>query len=465
MELISKEKEKEKKEKLEKEIAYLEKEIEETINNPIYKNAFEWRFEFPEVLDNAGNFIGFNVIIGNPPYISNWDLSESNREVVDFLEKEYTPYLTGHWDLFGCFIVLANKLMVNKGYNSYILPTSFYKEKHSVELRKFFVNEVKILELIDFGEKVVFEDVARQTGIFLIQKSSSPNNELKLKKGIEDEGKVIPQNFFKQLKNFAFKTNVESLDISIFHKLNNNSILLGRIVCINTGVVAHSKKGSSISFTKDDVISKTNHLGYKKYAIGSNISPYCIIFNDDYMDYESKKYFFHRPKYPLLFESEKIIVRRISGKNNRFVACYDKEQYYSNDNLMHLVLWNDEILEFQKPENKWEIIKSPDISLKYILAIINSKLVTYFFSKFLSTDTLQGSYSSIYPDDIRQIPIAYSFETAQQPIIALVEQVLTMKQAAPSVSTTALETEIDALVYKLYDLTEAEIAIIEASVK
>ena len=125
-----------------------------------------------------------------------------------------------------------------------------------------------------------------------------------LKVGIDDIGKKIPQNFFKQLKNFAFKTSVDNLDISIFHKLNTNSILLGKIVCINTGVVAHSKKDSPISFTKNDVIFKSNQSDFKKYIIGSNLSPYCAIFDNDYMDYDSKKDYFHRAKYPLLFESE-----------------------------------------------------------------------------------------------------------------------------------------------------------------
>ena len=132
---------------------------------------------------------------------------------------------------------------------------------------------------------------------------------------------------------------------------------------------------------------------------------------------------------------------------------------------MHLVLWNDDILKFQKPENKWEIIDNTHFSIKYILAIINSKLNTYFFSKFLSTDTLQGTYSSIYPEDIRQIPIIDISESEQAPIINLVEQILFSKQRDPSVSTAEMEQEIDKLVYVLYGLTGEEIEIIENSIK
>jgi adenine-specific DNA-methyltransferase len=450
--------------KLTAETLKLETEIEEIKSNKIYENAFEWRFEFPEVLDDNGDFVGFDIIIGNPPYISNWDLSVSNRNIVIYLEEVFKPYLNGHWDLFGCFVMLGSSILKEFGYNSYILPTSFYKEKHSTELRRYFLNQIRILELIDFKELVVFEDVARQTGIYLVQKAKPNSNTFIVKNSVDEKGSIVFQDFFKDLKNFAFKTNVNNQDIVLFKKLNANAVLLGNIVCINTGVVAHSKIGSPIKFTKDDVITKQPQDGFKKYVIGSNLSSHTIIFDGTFMDYDSKKDFFHRPKFPLLFESEKVIVRRISGKNNSIIACFDDEKYYSNDNLMHLVLWNQQILEFQKPEKKWDAIIDSKYSLKLIAAILNSKLITYFFSKFLSTDTLQGSYSSIYPEDLRQIPIKYDDN-----FVSLIESVSVkineIKKQKPSTDTSDLENQIDQLVYQLYDLTAEEIEIIEGSVR
>jgi hypothetical protein len=447
--------------KLTVDITKLETELEEIKNNKIYENAFEWRFEFPEVLNDKGDFVGFDVVIGNPPYISNWDLSASNRNMVVFLENEYTPYLNGHWDLFGCFVILGNKISIKNGLNSYILPTSFYKEKHSTELRKYFIENVKIIELLDFQQLVVFEDVARQTGIYLVQKVNPKDNKILVKSSIVSVGSLVPQSFYSNLKNFAFKTAVSEEDISIYKKLNIESILLGEIVCINTGVVAHAKKESKLNFTKDDVIHKENKEGYKKYVIGSNLSPYSISFEGDYIDYESKQLHFHRSKFPLLFESEKIIVRRISGKNNRFIACYDDLGYYSNDNLMHLVKWSENILKFQKPEKKWSIIIDSPLSLKYLTAILNSNMCRYFFSNFLSTDTLQGSYSSIYPEDVRQIPIKQINKNQEKQIIIIVNKILAAKKQDPNADISALEKEIDQLVYQLYGLTEEEIKIVE----
>ncbi len=454
---------KQKQVRLEKEIETLTNEVNEIKSNRVYENAFEWRFEFPEILNDDGDFFGFDAVIGNPPYISNWDLSASNRKVVIFLEQEYSPYLTGHWDIFGCFVIKAYQLLKRAGYNSYILPTSFYKEKHSTELRRFFIENTSIIELIDFDKELVFDDVARQTGIYLVKKDLIQNDTLNLKIGLNDGGKVIEKSFFSSLKNYAFKTNVDSIDVGIYKKLNHNSVLLGNLVCINTGVVAHSKIDSNLKFTKDDVVFDNYKEGFKKYIIGLNISPYSLKYQNHYMDYESKINHFHRPKFSLLFDSEKIIVRRISGKNNQFYASLDTDQYYSNDNLMHVLFWNNELLKFQKPENKWEIKIIPDLSLKYILSIINSKLNTYFFSKFLSTDTLQGSYSSIYPEDIRQIPIKLPDKLEQDKIICLVDKILILKKENSEAEIDLFLKEIDQLVYRLYSLTDEEIKIVEGA--
>ncbi|WP_462266409.1 type IIG restriction enzyme/methyltransferase [Mucilaginibacter sp.] len=447
--------------KLEKEVEALRLEVEEIKNNKIYENAFEWRFEFPEVLNEDGVFIGFDVVIGNPPYISNWDLSASNRSQVLFLEETYKPYLTGHWDLFGGFIIKSYQILKKSGYNSFILPTSFYKEKHSTELRKFFLENVSIIELIDFDKQVVFEDVARQTGVYLVNKTKLFEDEFRLKIGISDIGRDIQQSFYKRLKNYAFKTNVNNNDIEIYQKLNSNSILLGNLVCINTGVVAHSKVESPIKFTKDSVIYDSYKDGYKKYVEGLNISPYSIKFDNQYIDYTSNVNYFHRAKYPQLFESEKIIVRRISGKNNSFFASLDISNYYSNDNLMHVLLWNEDLLKYQKPEKKWTVKIIPGLSLQYILAILNSRLNTYYFSKFLSTDTLQGSYSSIYPEDIRQIPVKIGTIQQQKTILSLVDSILSIRASDPAKEVTMYIKEIDQLVYQLYNLTDEEIKIVE----
>lgn len=386
------------------------------------EKAFKWKEEFPEITANGG----FDVVIGNPPYVSNWTLSEVNRELVVYLERQYSKYLSGHWDLFNCFIILSVSILKNDGYHSFILPSSFFKEKYAKKIRQLFIKELELTNLIDFGEQVVFDDVARQTGIYVIRKKHPLDKMTEISFSIEGQKNSVNQKFFAELKNYAFKTNVSKVDVSLFEKLHSNTLLLGNLVCINTGVVAHSKKDSPIKFIKDDVLHKQCMDNYKPYVIGSNISRYHIRFNSDYLDYESKKEYFHRPKFRLLFESEKIIVRRISGSNNSIISCYDDKIFYSNDNLMHLVLWSEKILEFQKAERKWTPVLNSEISLKYIQMFINSKLLSYYFNKFLSTDTLQGSYSSIYPEDLRQFPIVQITLEKQNDYTSNVDKMLSL---------------------------------------
>ncbi|MBI9060269.1 MAG: N-6 DNA methylase [Labilibaculum sp.] len=363
--------------------------------------AFDWNKEFKEIMGNGG----FDVVIGNPPYVSNWTLSDSDREMVLWLSKKYDEDLTGHWDLFICFISISIKYLKEGGYNSFILPTSFLKEKYGRMIREKIIDFHSLVEIIDFGEEVIFENVARQTFIYNIRKVKNPSAFVKVKHGIDDKGVFIPQQFFKKLKNTTFKTNVNSNEISVFNKLNINSFKLGEILCVNVGVVAHSKLDSPKKFKKDDVIYKENKEGFKKYIIGSNMSRYSLIFDKEYLDYDSNVNYFHRPKFKLLFESEKIIIRRTSGNNNSIFGVYDNQNYYSNDSLMHLIRWSAEVVKFQKPENKWDIDIESQIDLKFVLAILCSKVLTFYFSKFLSTDTLQGAYSSIYPEDLRDMPI------------------------------------------------------------
>ena len=147
-----------------------------------------------------------------------------------------------------------------------------------------------------------------------------------------------------------------------------------------------------------------------------------------------------------------------------FISCYDENGYYSNDNLIHLIKWTKEVLKFQKPENKWKIIIESTISLKYILSILNSRLNTYYFSKFISSDTLQGSYSSIYPEDIRVIPIKDISLEKQTPLVDIVDEIINLKKQNPKADTAILEKEIDQIVYKLYELTEEEIRIVESCI-
>jgi len=436
--------------------------------------TFHWGYDFGKILGNGG----FDVVIGNPPYISNWTLSRTNRDQVEFLDRKFSEITIGHWDLYIMFIMQSLFLLKPGGYLSFIVPSSFSKEKYGRKLRELIVKRYMLTALVDFGTEDVFEDVARQYEIFVVRNESNPKNVTKILKygnGIFRDSGSIDQTEFLTFHNCTFRTDLGPADLSIMKRASRNTIPLGNICCINPGVVAHSREGSPIEFTKDDVVHDSFSKGYKKYLEGKDISRYNIRWGGRYMDYDSKIQYFHRPKFPQLFERNKIIVRRISGENNRLVMVYDEDQYYTNDNLLHLILWDEEVIKMQNP-GKLKIHKPyKEFSLQYLTGIIGSVLISYIFSKFLATGTLQGTYSGVYPEDLRNIPVVIAQKSRRDELARLVERMVSLNkdfnrsESADArrrleLEIGATDNEIDQLVYRIYGINEEEKTVIERTV-
>jgi hypothetical protein len=433
-------------------------------------DSFKWRGDFQEG--------SFDVIIGNPPYISNWQLSETNRDLVLFLDKKYEDITIGHWDIYILFIKKALSLLKDDGLLSFIVPSSFSKEKYGKKLREFIINNYSLISLAEFGTETVFKDVARQYIIFVIQKKKPKNRKTNIVTfkdfQFEKIGSISQKNFLG-FHNCTFRTDLDDKKFKLLKKLASDTCFIGNICCVNVGVVAHSREGATSDFKKGDVIHEEFKTGYKKYIEGRDIARYSYTWNKLYMDYDSKAKDFHRPKFPELFESEKIIIRRISGENNSIISIYDDMKFYTNDNLIIILPWNDKLLELQSPEKKWSIYKPYNyFSLKYILGFLNSKLISYYFSNMIATGTLQGTYSGVYPEDVRNLPIKSASPTQQQPLIKLVDRMILLKNKLKDIGgkktseSAKLEeeikktdNEIDQFVYKLYGLTKEEIGIVE----
>ena len=158
------------KERLDKEIKKLDEELDAYIKNPIYDNAFEWRFEFPEVLDNNGNYVGFDVVIGNPPYFS---LSKDEGNV--FYETHFNTFnRTG--DIYCLFYELGNKILRPNQLLTFITSNKWMRASYGRGLREFFINETNPYFLFDFSWYQVFENASVDTNILSFRKSTFENN-------------------------------------------------------------------------------------------------------------------------------------------------------------------------------------------------------------------------------------------------------------------------------------------------
>ena len=195
-------------------IEKLEKELEDIRNNKIYENAFEWRFEFPEVLNNDGDFVGFDVVIGNPPYIRQEDIKEQKP----FFKNNFKTY-SGTTDLYVFFVEKGFEILKRAGYFCYIMPNKWMRSEYGMLLRNFFL-QIKLHSIINFGDLQVFDEATTYPCIL----NASKNNPCKTFKSLTLNTAKFENGLDSLFKSFA---NVISVS-----ELNNNAWII-RVSCPN----------------------------------------------------------------------------------------------------------------------------------------------------------------------------------------------------------------------------------------
>jgi hypothetical protein len=432
------------------EIKKYETEIEEIKSNKIYENAFEWRFEFPEVLNNDGDFVGFDVVIGNPPYVF-------ARENFDQKIKKYfgENYQTSQYqvNLFFLFIEKTISLLRTKGKFSLIVPNSLLMVSSAQSLRRFVLNETSLSEIINLMG-YTFEGVNVETIIFS-GKKEKPTKESK----IEIFSNNVHDFIFNQakvqllfMKNNGHELNVFSDAISdkIIEKLQLDSYLLDNIVQIKAGLQAYESGKGNPKQTPEDVRLRIYDYNHKfnedtfQYIEGKAVNRYYLKWAGTYLKYGDN---LAAPRTFDIFSGKKIIIREITGNHPiSIIATYSEETFLFNRSNIAVV---------EKD--------SFSISLKYILGILNSKLMSYYFIKNTAKSVRQ-MFPKIILEDLRKFPIKKGSDTDQQAIINAVDLILSTKKSDHAADTSLLEAEIDRLVYELYGLTEEEIRIVEGKV-
>ncbi|QCX54411.1 TaqI-like C-terminal specificity domain-containing protein [Elizabethkingia sp. JS20170427COW] len=419
-------------ETLTKESKKLEAEIEEIKANKIFENAFEWRFEFPEVLNDEGDFVGFDVVIGNPPY---------GVKLID-TEKEYLKNrfiaTSGEVEIYTFFIELAmNDLLKQNGLFSYITTnTIYYLDKFS-QIRKTAFLGNRVISLLEL-EKQVFADAPDIVpAIYVLQRSSTNNNEIKLYKSIETkrvydlvkfEGfsiNRIDQNKFENKADFIFSLSTNEAKENLLKKISGLEPIKKSFK-----VVYGIKTGNNERF-----LAKENNgiENWKKCASSAkNIKKYTINWQGDYLNVCNDLAGLNNINY----EQPKILIQYIRKLSMpvRLVCALDiNGEYYPLNNFSFVVSENGN-------------------SLKALLGIINSQLMNWYFSNCFVDYNIKPKY-------IEQLPLPIKFNSVE--LEDKVTEIISIKAENKEIDTTDLEVEIDRLVYELYELTEDEIKIIE----
>jgi adenine-specific DNA-methyltransferase len=464
-------------------IEELRKKIEEIEANKIFENAFEWRFEFPEVLNDDGDFVGFDVVIGNPPYIRH----EEIKVLKPYLKNNFETF-AGTADLFVYFVELGIKNLKSYGSFTFIIPNKWMRAGYGKALRNY-IQRQNIESILDFGDLPVFEEATTYPCILSINKSKATESfnaanikTLQFDNGLEE---YISKNKLEVLAEELPETGWALSDSKVqklLSKLRSAGRPLGE--CVDGKIYRGVLTGLNEAFvideeTKNQLIAEDekNAEIIKPFLAGRDIKRYQTPVSDKYLilfkNGDTKSWFgdLDEPKaWEKLTDRYPAICKYLFQFEKKAKARCDKGHYW----------WELRACDYYN-EFEEEKIMLPDISLKcealfdtyngfycvntaYIiptsnksdLGILNCKLVMFFYSKL--TQTIRGGYYRFIRQYLEQIPMIHSKE-----IESKVDQIITFKKINPAADTSDLESQIDQLVYQLYDLTEEEIAIIENS--
>ncbi len=476
-------------EKLTKDIAKLEAEIEEIKNNKIYENAFEWRFEFPEVLNEQGDFVGFDVVIGNPPYIR----QEEFKEIKPYIQDHYTTY-SGTADMYVYFVERGFQNLKENGQFTYIIPNKWMRAGYGKHLRNY-LKERRLKSIIDFGDLPVFEEATTYPCILEIEKAA-PDEQFK---ALNVESLEFPEG----LDRFAVQHKIDVLsgelpeqgwtltsakEQRLLAKLKSKGTPLGEYVDgkIYYGIKTGYNKAFVIDEeTKKRLITEDPNCAeiIKPFLAGRDIkryqqpvaNNYLILFKNGYtktwfgeLD-EKNAWDKLSEKYPSitkhLFQFKEQAKKRSDQGEFwwELRACaYYKEFENSKIIFPDMSLRGDFTLDYSDDfffANTGYMVVTNEFSL---LAILASKLIE-FFNRSTST-SFRGGYLRFYTQYLEINPIIELTGNEKTTFESKVTEILSLKKENPQADTSKLEAEIDQMVYDLYGLTEEEIAIVEESV-
>ena len=453
-------------------IAALETEIEDVRSNRIYENAFEWRFEFPEVLNEAGEFIGFDVVIGNPPYGVKFNEAEKK-----FYKESFNNIHIRTPESFNYFWALTSIISTQTGLCNFIIPSSFLSQAEFEKTRKFILEKHELYLIINLGDEV-FDDVATPTCIVGYLKSKKDYI-----KAIYSDITGIERNALSSFSEITttltdistFLTNDSFSFVykpykSIIDKCYKYKTLKDVAEEVATGVSPGLGDAFVIDAEKAEKLSLEQSL-IKKLIIGGeinrfNLNPiqnkkiiYCTLntklsdfpnIESHLINYKSKLeervetisgaipwFVMLRPRRQKLFENPKILIRQTA---NRIIAAYDADKWYCLKSGLIV----------QLPDNS-------DLHYYYLLSLLNSKLFDFLYHDLVNEDN--RIFPEVKPIKLFKLPIYEASKDEQKKIIAIVQEIIDSKRN--DIDTSVFESEIDQLVYQLYELTADEIKIIE----
>ncbi|WP_411629231.1 class I SAM-dependent DNA methyltransferase [Campylobacter coli] len=487
-----------------KEFANLKKEYD-NIFNLESNHPFEWRFEFPEILDDDGNFKGFDLIIGNPPYIRQEEL----KELKPHLAKNYKVY-KGTSDIYTYFYELGFNVLKENGILSFITSNKYTRAGYGEALREFLLKNTYILKYIDLNGIKVFDSATVDTSILCFEKSKSKDNKFKYLALSNEILKTCAYNI-GLYKDFAeFSQNSLSKESFTFSD-ENTSALKAKIERIGTPlkewqglniyrgiltgyneafIITTEKRNEILANCKDEAEKERTAKLIRKMLRGRDIKRYSyewaglwVIFIPwHFPNVEKPKTMLEneqdlKEQYLSLYKHLLSHKERLSKRNKeetgiryewyclqRWGANYYQE--FEREKIVYpCIMAKEPCFSYETsfafamaPAN---IITSNSDILKYILAFLNSDFIYLMLIKFYMGGGIEGELKTNNLEKLSIPKINSKNEKLADELINLVDEILKAKEQDKNANTQELENKINSIVYKFYNLTEEEIKIIE----
>ncbi len=473
-------------------------------------NVFDWNTEFKEIMSNGG----FDVVIGNPPYVKTQNLREYNPHVLNRLKEIYHSAESGNIDIYIVFIEKGVELLKQEGMFGFIVPHKFFNSKYGNNLRGYLTNRGLLYKILHFEDYQVFKNASTYTCLLFLRVGKNKNVSVakinradfsplligKLKFDIidsrifsEEDWNIQDKKTIKIFDKFKSFTTLDDITTNIFQGPKSGA----DDVFILKRVRKHGKNAFCFSRSLNDKVELESSI-LKKYVKGKYIRRYQIELDENEITIypydlngrligldEIKK------EYPLTFsylnqsQNKNILLSREKG---RFKNSWWQ---YSRPQNMNIVFNKKLLTPFNAFYNSFSYDATGDfvfsagvsgaygillkdeneISYLTLLGILNSKLI-FFIIKNIST-CLRGGYYSFENKYLKKIPIpSENPDSIYSEINAKVRMINSFKNNIKGIKTptekTALQRQIDTtdkqidqLVYQLYGLTEKEIKIVE----
>lgn len=428
-----------KKVKLLKELTDLQAKCDEIESGKIYENAFEWRFEFPEILDDNGDFVGFDVVIGNPPYGVEFDEKSKKLFGSTYKTAEY------QLEIYSLFMEKASEILLKGGQLNFIVPSTWLNQHYYLALRKFMVEKFAFDKLFLFRFPV-FSEATVESSIFIGQLVNTDDNIAKyvtvetqqqfddaVFQSIEQKTWAnSPENGFNLAFDASYLEKIQTIEKGSI-KLENIADIFNGIKPYETGKGVPKQTSEDVKNRIYDATSKLDE-SYKQYIVGTNIQKFAITPDETkWIKYGQN---LAAPR-NFDFSQTKIVVRQTS---DIIMAAVDCEGFLDFNNVHNIVLKD-----------------TKQISYEALVAILNSSLMDMYYSYLVPE---KGRvFAEVKGVNLRKLPIKLPDAKTEKKLKELYIKIANLKKSGGD--TSNLENQIDQMVYGLYGLSEDEIATVE----